>query len=447
MFGYGDLARKVLTTAWPAVGEMMLYMAIGFVDVAMVGRLGPGPLAAVTLGADIFFVIAMILAAVGMGGTVMAAQATGAGQHRKVSTIAGQILFLALGLGVTVGAPLYFNAPLLVGLFPVEPDVHRMAVDYLEITMLATPFVLCLYMGNGVFRGMGRTGIPLVLAAIGNAINIFGDYVLVLGNLGFPAMGARGAAIATTVSHLVSFVLLMVIMIRGQHGVKLSFKGVFIPRPHIIAQIVRLGLPSAVEDFVRGGSGFIGSYFLTKLGTVAFAAHQISLTVESLSFMPGYGFAIAATALVGQSVGGRRIREAWASAYGSLVFAVAVMGAAAMVFFFYPGYVAFLFTNDRELVSIASLCIKIAAIYQVTMALEMVLAGALRGAGDTRTPMGVSMVGIWLIRIPGLWLIVDVWRLGLTAVWWLFVVDWAFRSLVVLIIFLRGRWLSPSINI
>ena len=142
----------------------------------------------------------------------------------------------------------------------------------------------------------------------------------------------------------------------------------------------------------------------------------------------------------GQSIGARNTKEAWASAWGGLAFAAVIMGTASIIFFTLPGYVAFLFTNDRELVSVASLCIRIAALSQLPIAFEMVLAGALRGAGDTRTPMIVSVIGIWLIRIPGIWLIIDVWKLGLIAIWWLFVVDWVFRSLVVLVMFLRGRW-------
>lgn len=447
MLAYRNLARKLIRTAWPAVLEMMLYMVIGFVDVAVVGRLGPAPLAAVTLGAEIFFVIMMILAALGMGGTVLSAQATGARQPLKVNQVAGQILFLALATGTVVGVPLYIHTPWLVNLFPVEPEVYEMVVEYLRITTLITPLVLCLYMGNGIFRGTGRTTVPLVLASISNVVNIVGDYVLVFGKWGFPALGVKGAALATTMAHLTGFLMLLVVMFRGKYGVKPGLNDLLTPRPRVLREIVRLGFPTVVEDFLRGTSNFVSSYFLTKLGTVAFAAHQISITVESVSFMPGYGFAIAATALVGQSVGARKVKEAWASAYGSLLFAGLIMGAASLIFFFYPGYVACLFTNDRELVSITTLCLRIAALYQLFMALEMVLAGALRGAGDTRTPMLVAMMGIWLIRIPGMYLIVDVWRLQLTAVWWLFVFDWIFRSLIVTVVFLRGRWLSLRIRI
>jgi MATE family multidrug resistance protein len=420
--------------------EMMLYMTIGFVDVAMVGRLGPGPLAAVSLGAEIFFSLLMILAALGMGATVLAAQAAGAGQSQRVNHIAGQTLLLAVSLGLLAGIPCYVNIPLITGLFPVEPDVYQMALNYLQVTMLITPFALCLYMGNGVFRGIGRTRVPLGMALISNLVNIIGDYVLIFGKWGFPALGAQGAAVATTAAHLTGFLVLIIVMVCGRYGIKIRVRDVFVPHLYTIKSILNLGLPTAVEDLLRGGSNLISTYFLTSLGTIAFAAHQISLTVESVSYMPGYGFAIAATSLVGQSIGARNTKEAWASAWGGLAFAAVIMGTASIIFFTLPGYVAFLFTNDRELVSVASLCIRIAALSQLPIAFEMVLAGALRGAGDTRTPMIVSVIGIWLIRIPGIWLIIDVWKLGLIAIWWLFVVDWVFRSLVVLVMFLRGRW-------
>ena len=431
------LARRIVSTAWPAVLEMMLYMTIGFVDVAMVGRLGAGPLAAVSLGAEIFFSLLMILAALGMGGTVLAAQATGAGQSQRVNHIAGQTLLLAMSLGLLVGIPCYVNIPLITGLFPVDPDVYRMALNYLQITMLITPFVLCLYMGNGVFRGIGRTRVPLGLALISNLVNIVGDYVLIFGKWGFPALGAQGAAVATTAAHLTGFVMLMMVMVCGWYGVKIRVRDVFVPCLYTIKRILNLGLPTAVEDLLRGGSNLISTYFLTSLGTIAFAAHQISLTVESLSYMPGYGFAIAATSLVGQSVGARKQKMPGLRPEGPGICS-GKMGTASIIFCMFPGYVAFLFTNDRELVSVASLCIRIGPWLNCLLLLKWCWPVP-RGARYP-SPMIVSIIGIWLIRIPGIWLIIDVWKLGLIAIWWLFVVDWVLRSLVVLVMFLRGRW-------
>lgn len=436
------LSAKILGIAWPAVLEMALYMLIGLADVAFVGRLGAAHLAAVSIGAEVFFGVVLTLTSLGVGATVLAAQYTGAKERKPLDILAAQVIILAFTLGIITAISGWVLSPAIVSLFAVEKAVAHIAVQYLQATFAAAPLALCLYMGNGVFRGNGHTQVPMTIALSINIFNILASYTLVFGKFGFPQLGGLGAGIAASLAHALGFSLMMAALISGRWGVRLEVRELLRVRRRVIAQIVKIGVPAGAEELFRNASLIASSLILVHLGTQAFASHQIALTVESLSYMPGYGMAIAATAVVGQSLGAKKPGMARRAAYKSFQFAVLIMGLAALLFFFLPELLASLFTNDKSLVATAGVLIRIAAFEQVAIAAEMVFAGALRGTGDTRSPMLVAFVGIWFFRIPLLWVMVKHFHLALYQVWFLFVADWCLRAMVLFIILQRVKWAS-----
>ena len=320
-----QLSAKILGIAWPAVCEMALYMLIGLADVAFVGRLGAVHLAAVSIGAEVFFGVVLTLTSLGIGATVLAAQYTGAKNRVQVDRLAAQVLILAFALGIITAVLGWVLSPVIVSFFAVEEAVAEIAVRYLKVTFAAAPLALCLYMGNGVFRGNGHTRIPMTIALITNIFNIFGSYTLVFGKFGFPQLGGLGAGLATSLAHILGFSLMMAALISGRWGVRLNIRELLRPRRQMITEIIRMGVPAGLEELFRNASLVASSLILVHLGTQAFASHQIALTVESLSYMPGYGMAIAATAVVGQSLGAQKPGEARRAAYKSFQFAVLIM--------------------------------------------------------------------------------------------------------------------------
>lgn len=434
------LSARIFGIAWPAVLEMALYMLIGVADVAFVGHLGATHLAAVSLGAEVFFGIVLTLTSLGVGATVLAAQYTGAQNREEVDRLAAQVLILAFSLGILTAVAGWLLSPVIVSFFAVEEAVAVIAVQYLRATFAAAPMALCLYMGNGIFRGNGHTWVPMLIALMINICNILGSYTLVFGKFGFPQLGGLGAGLAASLAHILGFSLMLAALISGRWGVRLNVRELVRARRRVITQIIRLGIPAGMEELFRNASLVASSLIIVHLGTQAFASHQIALTVESLSYMPGYGMAIAATAIVGQSLGARKPGMARRGAYKSFQFAVLIMGLAALVFYFLPEILAGLFTNDKSLAATAGFLIRIAAFEQIAIAAEMVFAGALRGTGDTKSPMLVAFVGTWFFRIPLLWIMVKHLHLELYQVWYLFVADWCLRAIVLFILLRRVKW-------
>jgi len=437
------LKKQILTIAGPAMGEMIMYMIIGVVDIAVVGRLGAAPLAAVSLGAEVFYALVLFLESLAIGSNILVAQAKGANDPDKIRIYTAHTLIIALLLGIIAQLVGLFYGPAFLGLFSVEPDVYAQALDYLRITFAIAPFALMLYMTNAVFRGLGRTDLPMIIATIVNIVNVVGDIVLVYGLAGFPKMGVAGAAAATAVAHVLGWVLALMVLF-SLDQVRPQIRDFLSPKWQSFRDIFSLGIPNVVEQFFNITSHLISIFLLVYLGTLQFATHQLAVNVESISYMPGLGITIAATTLVGQAIGARDPRSARRFAQGCIELGLITMGFFALIFALVPSWVASLFTNDPEIITLAEIVIRIAALEQLTIAFSFVLSGVLKGSGNTRTPMFISTGFTWLFRIPMLYVLVRIWSVPLQYIWFLFVIDWLLRSLVYLVLYRRQHWLRPA---
>lgn len=440
------IRKRIFKTALPAMMEMILYMLIGVVDIAIVGRLGAVPLAAVALGAQIFFGLVLLLESLGIGAAILVAQAKGAGNRLEISRVAGQSFMLAVVVGTAAAVLGLWLAEPFVGLFAVEAEVERLALLYIHIVFSILPVALTLYIINSVYRGLGRTDIPMTIAFVVNIVNCAANYILVYGMGPIPALGVAGSALASSLAHVVGLVMACWYFFGGRGGLKVKFRLTERLNWPIIQNIFRLGLPSMGEQFFLTVSGLISVFLIVFLGTTAYASHEVALAVESLSIMPGFGVAIAATALVGQAVGARDRLAVQKMARGSLELAVLLMGLLGVVFFCFPQVIARIFTNDPVLITLAGSLVRIAAFEQLTIALSMTLAGILKGAGDTRTPMYVTTLATWVFRIPIMYLLIKVLGLSIAWIWVVFVIDWLLRSLVFIIVYQRKRWMYRALG-
>lgn len=440
------LRRKILNISVPAIGEMVLYMIVGVVDIAIVGRLGAAPLAAVGLAAEIFFAVILLVVAASIGVLVLIAQAWGALKKDYAAQIAGKAVTLGILLGLlTALFGLLFADKLLV-LFPVEEIVYKQALDYLEIAFWFSPPAVIYYMINSVFRGIGRTDLPMKIALITNIINCIGDYLLVYGVLGFPELGVAGAAWATSIAHAVGFILSTYVLFSGRCGLQVQIKHMFTGGFVILKKILKLGAPGLIEDFFKKSADIISIYFITFLGTVAYASHEVALIVESVSFMPGIGIGVAASVMVGQAIGAGDKKTVLDASRGCMELGVMIMGTIGVIFALFPYFVVSLFTTDADIISTAGFLIRLAALEQVAIAVAIVLQGIIKGSGDTRTPMLVTASFTWGLRLPGLYVMTHVFYLPVAYIWGLFIADWLLRAAVFVILYKKRGWLEKSLS-
>jgi putative MATE family efflux protein len=442
---HSNLGRRIRQLAWPAILEMGLHMLVGVVDTAMVGQLGARELAAVALGSRVVFSTIFVFAAVGTGAAALVSRSVGAGDQAEADKVAGQALALAFLLGLVMAAMGYFSAGTLFSLSRTEPPVQHLAADYLRIVSRATLFMLPLFVGNALLRGSGNTRTPLLLALFTNLINIVGDYVLIFGWGQIPALGVAGAAWATAGAQIIGAVLGLILIFSGQLALQVPLKRLLVWDSSLVRRIIRLSVPAALEELVYTISSLAGFFLIGRLGTAALAAHQVAITAESFSYMPGYGFAIAASTLTGQHLGAGDRDGAVQSGFLTARYSLIVMGITGAVFFLFPRVIARGFTSDPNVVQLATICIRIAALEQMPIALEQVIAGSLRGAGDTRYPFLVSLLGNWVLRLPLVALAVVVLELPIWSVWIITVFDFCLRSALLLLRYRGRQWAAIKV--
>ena len=287
-------------------------------------------------------------------------------------------------------------------MFGLSADVSQIAVDYLHVTIGTIVTIIVLLIGGGVLRGAGDSRTPMLITALANLLNIALAYALIYGHWGLPALGAVGSAGATFVSRLGGVAVLVWILLRGRNGVRIGGPGSWRPQWPVAWDVLKIGLPAALEEVLVITAFAVLTPVVAGLGTVSLAAHRVVINVLSLSFLPGFGFGLAATSLVGQAIGARRPLEARAITLISLRWAVIWMSALGVIFLFFAPSLVQLFTeghsaDDASLVAVGAAAIRTVAFTQPFWAGTFVLAGALRGTGNTRLPLLITGVAVWAI--------------------------------------------------
>lgn len=287
-------------------------------------------------------------------------------------------------------------------------------------------------------RGLGKTKLAFYVGCTGNIVNLAVSCMLIYG-WGLPCLGARGAAWGTGAYQLTGG-LLAVCLLMKHPVLRLGWRDIFILRLTAMKRILRISLPAAMEQLAIQGGRLIYSFILVSVGAVQFAAHQIAVQVESLSFLPCFGFSVAAMTLVGQNLG--KTKPELAAQYAWVTTKIAFWSMSAMEIFFllFARQLTSFFTSEADVIYWGILCVMLAALEQPFIAVSSVLAGALRGAGDTKWPMYIAVVGVWFIRVPLVYLLIVLWKQNIIAAWVITAADFLVRSIILWRRFSTNEW-------
>lgn len=436
----GEIRRAVFRLAVPAVLEMILHMFMWVMDTALVGRLGSGPLAAAALGGQVFYTAVFVFGAVGVGAMALVARHSGARHREEASRAAGQAILLAFVLGMAGMFAVRSAAPWVFALATLSPDITALGMDYVRVLSLGTPLMVVILVANGVLRGRGDTKSPFYVTLLTNIIGPVLQYALIFGAGPFPRLGLYGAALAPVIAWVLGLIMALGIVfgVTGKPATTLAH--VFSWAPRDMWRLARLSLPAAFESLLMDGARTANIAIIGVLGSSAIAANQIAATCESLSFMPGHGFAIASSIIAGQALGAGEPAYARRGAYESWRVAAGVMGLVGFTYVLFARAYVGLFTQEAPVLALGASALMVAGFAQVFVATTEVLTGALRGAGDTRTSMLITLLGTWLIRVPATFLVARRFGLGLQAVWVVMLVDWAIRAIFASVWFRMGKW-------
>lgn len=447
-----SLNRNIVKLAVPAVLENLLVTAVFFVDTLLVGWMrDPTALAAMGLSGTYLFIAQGVVMALGVGVLAVVARAWGAGDFAAARRAAGQSVSLTLALAAVLTPLMSFGARPFFSFLVQDPNpqthdaVVSLAAEYAVIITLGSVLAFPRIVLAMVMRAAGDTRTPMFITLLVNALNIGMATALIFGVGPIPAMGVRGAAIAVSAAQAIGGLLAFGAVLSGVSRPKLHISDMLVWDRREIARIWKLALPNIAEAAIQrvGFITFMG--IVSSLGAASIAAHQITNSVESLSFMPGAGLATAVSTLVGQALGAGSQRIAELSTRRSAIFGIALMSVIGFAFVAFGAPLAGAFGASPEVLDLAANTIRISALELPTLAIYMIYSAALRGAGDMRSPMIVSLIGAVFFRVAAVWFFAVFLNMKLDGVWIGTAVDWLVRAVVIYALYRRGRWRSLTV--
>ena len=431
------LPRTIARVALPAVASSLLMTLFFSVDTYWIGtRVGSNGLAAASTAVFWIWLIVSLAEMVNVGLTAVAARRYGEGRSAEAARIAGDALLLSLTLGVVVAIIGLLLLPHLFAIMQTPPEVSAFGVRYLGTYLVGAPLIFGFFAIDAAFRAAGDTRTPFLLLSASVGVTLVLDPLLIVGWGPIPALGVAGAAIATISTRAVAFALGLRIV--GRRGV-LKFGR---PDWGTMRQVVRIGLPTAVTGVVFSLIYVIVTRTATQFGTPALAALGIGHRVESWLFMIAVGFGAATAAIVGQNLGAGRVDRAARAGWLSVAFCSCFGVVACVVELLVPERFAAIFSHDPAVIAEAARYLRIAAFSQLGICAEIVLEGALGGAGHTLAPM-LTSTSITALRIP-----LAAWaasRYGSAGLWWTISLTALARAAGMMSIWYAGRWKRTSI--
>ena len=429
----------MVTLAVPVVLSELGWMAQGVVDTIMVGRLGPAAIGAVALGNAVCYTPSLLGVGLMLGLDTLVSQAYGRQDHDECHRWMAQGVYLAL-----IAAPLIMAVIWLASFgflrFGITHEVAGPAGAYLRILNWGTLPLLLYQCTRRYLQGVGQVRVVTVTYVLANVVNWFGNWVLIYGKLGMPALGVRGSAISTVAARLMMAGVLIGFAWRYERrrGHPL-FRHWARPQMARLQALLRLGAPAAGQIVLEVGAWNLATFSVGYLTPVALATHQIVLNYASVTYMVPLGISAAAAVSVGQAVGAGDVARARRAGWLALGLGTGFMLLAVVVLLTLPGPLIRLYTHDPQVFAVGKSLLLIVAAFEVFDGIQSVSTGALRGLGETRIPMLANLLGYWALGLPlGLFLCFGL-RRGLHGLWIGLTV-----ALIVIALLLLARWRRDS---
>ena len=435
-----QIIKDVLHVAWPSVLESFFVGLAGMVDSIMVGTLGSYAIAAVGLTTQPKFIGLALFLSLNVAVSAIVARRRGENDRENANRVVRMLLLGTVLLSALIGVVFVAFADPIIRMVGSQPDTHAYAVEYLQIIMGGQVFSTVSLVLNAAQRGAGNTRIAMVTNLISNAVNVVFNYLLIGGNFGFPALGVRGAAIATVLGTVCACVLSIRSVLHKDGFVYLGAVKGWVADKLSIKSLLNVGSSAFVEQICLRVGFLLFSMTVANLGTTEFASHQIGMNMMHMSFTFGDGLSVASVTLIGQSLG--RKRPDMAKIYGSVAQKIGLLCAlfvAIIYFFFGKGFFG-LFTEEQVILDYGVIIMRILSVMLFFQILQVVQFGCLRGAGDTRFTAMVSLISVTCIR-PGIsWLLCYPLGMGLIGAWLGTFCDQAVRFAMSFVRFRKGHW-------
>lgn len=442
-----SLLKETISTAWPAVLESFFISLAGMIDTMMVSALGTYAVSAVGLTTQPKFITLCFFFAINVAVSALVARRRGQNDQKNANEVLVTALVISLLLCVVLSASSVGFADPIIHFSGSASDTHEAAVSYFRIIQGGMIFNVISMVINAAQRGSGNTKIAMTTNVASSVVNIIFNYLLIGGNFGFPAWGLQGAAIATVLGTVVASIMSIRSLFKKDSYVSIPYiiQNRIHPVSHTLSSIASLGSNMLAENIAMRVGFLVTSLLAARLGTDAFAAHNVGMNFLSLGFSFGDGMQVAAVALIGRSLGEKNPDKA--KAYGNTCQAVgfAISLVLAIILFFFGRNLFALFFSQEDILAdgvMLSRFIMVIVLFQIS---QIIFGGCLRGAGDVKYTLVASLISVTLIRSIVTYLLVAIWPLGLVGIWIGVLSDQLSRFILLGIRFKAGKWVEYQI--
>lgn len=415
---------SLLMLAWPTILESLLETIVQYIDTAMVGHLGAQATATVSLSSTYTWLINSVMSAMGIGFLAYIARAIGEKNESKIKIAAGQTVFVTILVGMILMIITLVIAPFIPVWMGAEEAIRHDATVYFVCLNLPMVFRAATIIFGAAIRSTGDTKSPMIVNVIVNLVNIVLNYILIY-PMGF---GAIGAGISSAISFTIGGILMTIVLVRNK-TLSLEWKNIHLERT-VLAPIMAIGIPVMLNRVMSCSGYVVATSFVSSMATTVYAAHAIAITAEEIFYIPGYGMQAATSTLIGNAMGEKNRKKERSVMLIAIMVIFAVMCITGLLLFFGAEFMMSLFTEDPEVIRIGTGILRIVAFTEPIFGTTAVMEGIYNGMGRTKYPFVVELITRWGVRIFGSFLVVRVFHLGITEVWYCMIGDNILKALL-----------------
>lgn len=431
----------VLKTSLPAVVDLSASTFMWTFEAILIGKLSAASFGGHGMAVQIIIVVLTLLLTFIVGSSIIINRYLGEDNRWEANHIMGQALMLGTGMAIAISFLWFFGADLIFKLIREGgTEAQHAGVVYLKTVAMFGPVVLTNFVAMGIIRGAGETRYAMLINLSIVSVNFILAPILIFGLLGLPRLEVRGAALAMCISHTLGFFATFTLLRSRRIPLFLSFRELTTPNIKTFKRLFNAGIPTTVEQLVWAVGQLIVSGYAAVLGITVLAAHQVFLRIQAILSMFYLGFSLGAMTLVGKNVGADDRQGVFRTAFAanSVVLVFAVLVFLVMAIFSKP--LIAVFTSDENVIHLGSSVLIIFALVQIPKAMDGVLIGNLRGVGDLKWLMWLTVASVLFLEIGLNWLLVFVLNYSLYSLWLVHLGDEILRSVINFLRFRSGKW-------
>ncbi|MCF8451108.1 MAG: MATE family efflux transporter [Taibaiella sp.] len=441
-----NLRKAVLLLAIPMVLELALESVFAVVDIFFVNKLGVHAVSIVGLTESVITIVYSVGIGLSAAATAMVARRVGEKNNEGAANAGAQAILLAIIASIVLGVPGYLFAGEILKIMGAEPAAIADGITYARIMLGGNVAIVLLFLINGIFRGAGNASIAMKSLWIGNIFNILLDPILIFGFAFIPALGIKGAAIATTTGRSIGVIYQLYHLWRSTGLLRIKMHH-FKPQWQILKGLVAIAAPATFQFIIASASWIFLAAMIAEYGSAASAGYQTAIRLIVFFILPAWGMSNAAATLVGQNLGAQLPERAEQSVRITTKYNVIFMAFVTLIFllFAYPIVGFFIPESEIQQLKYAAMSLQIISSGYIFYGISMVITQAFNGAGDTRTPSFVYFLGFWVFQVPFAYLLHKYTSMGITGIFIAVPVAETLMAIVVYFLFRTGKWKTVKV--